>query len=422
MQRIRFTGFDSFQLTLEEKDTIEGTSGNTCHYVLELEGALSAQTLSKHLRKNALYTQLAQLKLRTPLFRTPYWEVDPTETNETIFTVNTYQSDDHIPHEISSKKLKAKTQLMAFNIVERSDGNMALIFSWHHLLLDGYGAVLLLQQLFVGKEETIDLAGDPPTLPSGIEAILDARKAVQFINQSSKGPISGVSPQETLSKATQQLKVITFTEEETATVRQKAITTGARFSPMPYLLTCVTRTVNALLQKRNQQPQTFWVPVPRDDRKKGARGPIIGNWLSFLFYRLPQAAITSKKEGVKAIQEQMMEQIKNKVPQSYNTLMHLMKWLPSQIYYFFVKRNDDNPLSGFLFTMAAEHPSDFNTVLGHRIQGVLSWPSNTVPPGLTFAVMTHQQRLNIMVLYYKEVISEEEFTFIEHQLKTDLLT
>ena len=420
MQRIRLTGFDSFQLMLEERDSIEGSSGNTCHYVLDLEGSFSVQKLVDHLRKNALYTQLAQLKLHTPLFRSPFWEVDPTKTNNAVFTVNTYQSDQPIPKEILSKKLKAREQLMAFNVVERTNGNTALIFSWHHLLLDGYGAVLLLQQLFE-KEETIYLTGNIPNIPSGIKAILNARKAVKFINQSSKGPISGVSPHEKLSKATQQLKVISFTEEESTAIQQKAIANGARFSTMPYLLTCVTRTVNALLQKRNQQPQTFWVPVPRDDRKKRAKGPLIGNWLSFLFYRLPQVAIASKKESVKVIQEQMMDQIKNKIPENYNTLMHLMKWLPSQIYYFFVKRSDDYPLSGFLFTMAAEHPYEFNSVLGHRIQKVLSWPSNTVPPGLTFAVMTHQKRLNIMVLYYKEVISEEEFNFIENQLKTDLI-
>ena len=57
----------------------------------------------------------------------------------------------------------------------------------------------------------------------------------------------------------------------------------------------------------------------------------------------------------------------------------------------------------------------------HKIKDAWNFPSNIYPPGLTFAFMKFQSRLHLMVMYFEEVISEEEMDKIEKQIRYELI-
>jgi hypothetical protein len=180
--------------------------------------------------------------------------------------------------------------------------------------------------------------------------------------------------------------------------------------------------VNKLLQDRGQKTHDLWIPVPRDQRKKGSQGPLLGNHLSFLFYRLKKNDLNSLSKTVKAINDQMVSQIRTRMFADYDILMKYLRRTPSPLYYFWIKGPQGGSLASFLFTVSADHPEDFQKFGDCTIKDSWSFPSNIYPPGLTFAFMRYHDCLHLMILYFDDVLSATELDKLEKQIRHELIS
>ena len=133
---------------------------------------------------------------------------------------------------------------------------------------------------------------------------------------------------------------------------------GAKFGRSPFYLACSARAVKEILVQRKSVVSNFWIPVPQNQRKKGALGPLLGNHLSFLFYRLNTTTLESLRNSVISINDQMVNQVRNGIPKAYDVLMNFLKRIPSSLYYQLIKGPQGGSLSGFLFTLAEDHPAE----------------------------------------------------------------
>ncbi|MEO8762306.1 MAG: hypothetical protein ABI388_12140, partial [Bacteroidia bacterium] len=147
IDNVFLTGADCFVLALEKHNQLQGANGNICRYILELVGKLDVDAFRKKVNQNKTLQQLASFSVsRNHFFSKPKWKIN----SEKQIEVNLHQSDLLIPAEVLTKNFSIdKPNLFCFDIINRSNGNSCLILSWHHLLMDGYGAVLLLKQLNV---------------------------------------------------------------------------------------------------------------------------------------------------------------------------------------------------------------------------------------------------------------------------------
>lgn len=418
MNKVPFTGFDVFFLALERQYKKQGHVGNVCRYVIDIEGTLDIKTLESHINQNPIVKQLKKLRYKKPHFAyTPYWYESPQQQN---IYINTLTSSELLPESISNKNL-SKDELFCFHLIQREGQTQTLVFSWNHLLMDGYGVSLFIQQLFAELQNPVFV--DPKEIRPklNLPTLWEATKAKFFIDRTSKSPVSCLSFNEIQNTYQSQAEVITFTEEETSKIDQSAMKSGARFGRSSYYLACTSFAVKGLLEKKQKQVSNFWVPVPRDNRKKGALGPIIGNRLSFLFYRLSKNHLESIPTCVKAINQQMMQQIKERRPLEYNSLMEYMKWIPLNLYYYWVKRKNSNPISSFLFTVAPDHPKELQNILNQKITRTINLPANPHPPGLTFAFMHHKGALQLIVSYYRDILTFEDFSHLKSQMKYELV-
>ena len=418
MKKIPFTGFDCFFLALEKHDKYKGTSGNTCRYVFDFDGYFAVNELQILLEDNQLVDFLCSLRYTKNLFRSPYWYVGSRQKIE----VHEINSDEYIPRQILNQKVLLDRIPLSFDLIQRSNGTTSFIFSWHHILMDGYGAVLFLKQLFSNTEPKLDALSSKEISTYNFDAFLKATKAKFFIDKTSKGLLSGVTPKRVFKKVDQRVSIISFSKDETQLIDEFSYAAGAMYGRTAFLMACSARAVQTILGIRNEKVTNFWIPVPRDNRKKGGYGPILGNILSFLFYRLRKTELNSIKEAVSAINKQMVSQIKMNIPMYYNHLMNFMKWLPLNIYYYLIKRGGTNSIAGFLFTVAPDHPSELMKIFDKNVVNAVNLPSNTYPPGLTFSYINFNGCLQLMILYYEQVISEHEFKVVEQHLKQELLT
>ena len=413
------TGADCFILALEKHNHPQGLFGNTCRYMIELEGRLDAEAFRKKINQDELIKQLAALSIaKMGLLSKPRWQSNSVKEIE----IAVHESDAFIPDVVLQKQFTIEQPgLFSFDIVNRSNGNSCLIFSWHHLLMDGYGAVLLLKRISDCTNK-IALSAKEPKVNFNFKNIQEAAKAKFFIDKTSKKELSSIGSGKECKSVNQKIKVIQFTQEETKQIEYKATALGAKFGLSPFYLACSARVVKQILQERKVPVTNFWVPVPQNTRKKGALGPLLSNHISFLFYRVANTELSSLKECVGSINNQMVNQIRNGLPKAYSTLQSFLKRVPSSLYYKLIKGPQGKSLASFLFTVAEEHPQELLEFERLKVLDALSLPPNNFNPGLTFAFMRFNNCLQIMLLYFDEVISEKEIATLEKQLKHELIT
>lgn len=406
-KEVGLTGADGFILALERHDKSKDGGNNTCRYIIDLEGELTADKLKIDLSKNSIINWLSHFHISDSVF-SKKWSFSET-VSIPIFELD---SEEEYPIEVFSKQInKTNPPLLYFDIVKRNNGTTRLILSWHHLLMDGYGAVLLLKSLggVLGELK------EPQVSPSGKNKFVQAVKSKFFVGKSAKGKVSDVIEQSS-EKSEQKIKTITFSVEQSDKIKKRAIKAGARFGLSSFYLSYLSIAIKNILAKRGESDVSLWVPVPQNARKVGATAPIIGNHLSFLFYRLLSKDLTSVESGVVSLNKQMIHQIKEDLPVANAHLMNYLKKVPTALYYYWIKGPNGKALSSFLFTVAAEHPDNLKELFGQKIINAVSLPPNTYPPGLTFAVTSFEKKISVSVLYFDNVLMEDEVQLLESDI------
>jgi hypothetical protein len=415
------TEADCFMHTLEKRHINQtGISTNICYYLLALEGKYDAEKFQRKLNANVDILWLASLMPHKSFpLALPEWI---SKKSIAEIPLQIHYSDELMPEVIINRGMHMDESHIAVDVIYRTDGNSALIFSWHHLIMDGYGVVLLLKQLANGADHKLHFVTDIETENKpGLTKLVNATRAKFFVDRISKKPLTSIAPSKLINSRNQKLRIMRFTEEESSIIDKNGPALGAQFGRSALYLASAARSVKKLLIEKGVTINDFWIPVPKDQRRKGAEGPLLGNHLSFLFYRIKADDLNSLKKTVRSVNAQMVEQIKSGMSRDYNILMTFLRRTPTPLYYFWIKGPQGGSLASFLFTVAADHPDDFLKFEGHDIKDAWSFPSGIYPPGLSFAFMRFQGKLHIMIMYFEDVISTKEIDQLEADIKRDLL-
>ena len=378
------------------------------------------EAFGKKINANTELKWLASLvpEKRFPL-SLPRWKA---LTEDVVVPVWEHRSDEILPAEILARKLSIETPpCLTFDIIYRQNGKTTLLFSWHHLLMDGHGAILLLSQIagdLSGKPRYLYEHNGPALL--GARSFWQAARAKFFVDRVSKKPLGGIMDLSRKIGITQKIRILQFTKEETTKMDDHALRLGAQFGRSPFYLTCAARAVFTLLKKRGTKIHDFWIPVPRNQRKAGVKGPVLGNHLAFLFYRIDRRHLDSFAACVSSINAQTKDQIRSGMAKAYDLLIRFLRRTPLPLYYFWIKGPKGKSLASFLFTVAADHPEELSHFDGRPVVDAISVPSNIYPPGLTFAFMHFHGCLQLMVLYFDGLLYDEEVGSMENQLKHEL--
>ena len=126
---VPLTAADCFILALEKHDHHKGLSGNTCRYLLELDGELNVVDFKNKITNNKASHYLASLSInRNGLFALPQWE--SKQGNKIEVTV--HEDDSFLPDLLFNKKISAENSpLFSFDIISRLSlftNNLELLF------------------------------------------------------------------------------------------------------------------------------------------------------------------------------------------------------------------------------------------------------------------------------------------------------
>ena len=411
-KKIPLLGADKFIMALEYHDKYIGSTGNICQYIMEIEPNFNEENFIKELKENSIIQWLSKLFLISK--NSNYWKV--LKTNKSLVNVKIHK---HLYYsDLKRKNINIyEPPLFHFEIFKKEKNKTTIVLSWHHILMDEYGANLLINNL-VNPIKIKSINRQKSKL--NFKTIIKSIKAKNFLNETSKGEIALMASSKSNS-LTQNTSITLFTEEETKKITKNAKLNGDIFGTSSYLLAATSIALNKYRVRENLPIKDFWVPIPKNNRKKGENWPILGNHISFLFYRLKKEEFLCIKNLTKSIVKQMTHQIQKDNTTNFNHLMNFLRNISPKTYSKLIKGPNGEDLSSFLFTVASIDNKEVDTFFDGKIINQYSIPPNPYPPGLTFSFNFFKKQLNLTVQSYREVIDDKKIKKLETHLKEILI-
>lgn len=425
-KKVPLSGADCFHLVLDKHAKRHQAGGNVMRKIICFNEALSAEKMHTVLQSSLLIHWLCNIKLVPGLLLSkPHWKY-ADKGNKVALIEHRYDIEDGLPAIILNRDIAINARsFIEFDIILYPSGNCSLVISWNHILMDGKGNALLIKHLnaiadneenkithfFAAKERKTNI----------LKYIINMYQVKKFVQSTSKKPISCVGDKKIKNSAAAAYKTIAFNSEKTEQITANAYKAGARFGNTIFYIACCAHLINKLNIKRGKKG-VIWLPVPYDGRLRGAPGPIISNCVAFLFYRIPQAELSTIQQTVKCITSQMTNQIKKRKPHKYTLFLNMMRHIPLGLYYTFINYAGRGVFASFLYTSTGENFADLKHLFGQPIRDISILPALTFPPGLTFVFLKHRNGLNVNIAYSPNIISKDDLKEIEDGLKQLLLT
>ncbi len=416
MKSVKISGTDYFFLVLLQHMKKQGSTSYDCRFIMKLGKHLALEALQAAIQQSQYFELLEQTRLSFPKFKIPRWEL----TNERISTIiKTHKStSDEIPTEVLNKQIELKDDnLYRFDLIHHPTCS-TLVFSWHHILMDGFGANTLLHSL----SHTIENAERNFLVTPAKEGLRQQwsklMKTKDFLKDISKGSLQKIKELNTSQKV--DFVELKFNAKQTAEIKEQVIKHSRGGIDTPYFLGIIALAYYKTLEQRVEKLEDIFVPVPMELRKAGAKGPILSNQHTLLFFRIKANLRNDKAALIKDLNEQFFNQVKTQMPHNYASMINLLRLLPTAWYYKLVKGPNDESLAGFLYSKSPS-PNNLSGLLDCHITDATVLPPNTSPPGISFQMMTFGGNLKFVIQFSESCFAKVEIKCILEEMQKELL-
>lgn len=411
-------GADCFHLMLERNIKKYKTGNNIIRMVMTVNNEEALERITNNIQNSPIINWIANIDLKQPFLFNPYWKY--VNKNKRIPLLSIDGNFRQIPHEILNDNFSLnKGPLVRFHQYKTTENQIKLVFSFHHVLLDGRGSGLLIKHL-TSESSTLEIDFNT-VFPKQIKRInfvshvINMFRVKKFVEHSMRKPIAH-PPQSHSSNIKYFLSVKDFTQSETHVIETNAKNQGARFGTNLFQIACCAHAVNLFTGSNND----LWLPVPYDGRKRGSHGPIISNNISFLFYRISLANNPTISDTVKEIYDQMSHQLKLEIPRKYNELLQFMKFIPKRFYYWMTTSAGKGAISSFLYSSSGEASWD-TSHFSEDLSDILLIPPFTYPPGVSITFLRYKGQLKMNIAVANNKIDENNLSLLEDKLVELLL-
>lgn len=420
----KISGTDHFLFALDRKLKKTHQTGYISHMSIHLAETLQVSELLKALRGSEVFCWLSRIAFSAgiPFFQIPKWKI---KSNQNEFRIYQHYSDSYdLPQDVIDKDPRSVYGAnFVFHIIHHPDQSSTLVFTWHHTIMDAHGAEALIRSLGQNLPpiEQKHWCSSKVTKEPVLQKLNKAKDAKNFMKARSKGPLALLQQPASTGKGQTFYDFIDFSEEESLLIDASSVTCGARFRKSSYYMTASCMALNTILKTRGSTEGTFLIPVPQDQRKRGAPGPILSNQVSFMFYRLEREQLDSLPDSIKASTEQMMDQMRQEMPKTYMSMMELMRRMPLTLFSKLVEAPTKGNYASFFFSDTGDSVKGFDKFLNFDIKDIHHYPPNMTPPGLTIVFTQFRNRLRVVIARGSNILTTEELATLKQQLRTLLI-
>lgn len=443
-QQLRLRGPDYFVLCFDRLSRKTGQGGHKAHSFLLLDSLPDTARLRLALEQAAaLHPMLnARLKKRW-LPGIPSWVPSQQPTAPRLFLHSEKGSPGRLLAEGAEAFEDAHTLMeqitnlpmpvmkgvalpkARFHLLECKDGSAALIFSWNHLMMDGVGAELFLQELNAmeaGESRPLVPPFDPeafapPTAPSG--ALNRAWPIIEFFRKLARSRIPCLGPMKPRRGGTRFLAE-TLTAQQTEAVRARCSALCGDLVTMPFYLAAAMRAHAAVFDRRGQPPPSQVSVVPLQTRRKGTPGPIFLNHITVFFGILSREDAASMERATASLLGQHARFLKDRMGDSLNDLLGLMSYIPPSLYMAFTRMQMRGPFSTLFHSHTGEFAAGLNQFMGATVTGAFHVPGILTPPGTGIFCNEKNGRLVVTACWHEDALDEAEKDLMMQSFLADL--
>jgi len=412
-----------------------GLPGNVCCAIIRLGPGLDMERLRQRITSSPILDWLSRVRIARPFpLLPPLWRT-LAEPKTVLYEHNDQNGGPDmswsLPTAVAGRQLHAaRGPGLAFDVMRHADGTSHLYLSWNHTLLDARGLDLLLshlnangatngvpavQDLISPRQKGWDLSGWWPNVKM-------ARGSVKWLHESGDEPLFSLLPPGPPPRLCRNFyRVVSFTEPETARIDARSQQLVGGFRRGHFYLAASVRAVHAVAVQRGNQDGAYLIPVPHDTRRHGAKGPIFSNHLSILFYRIEPRYAGRIKDIVAELSRQMMDQIRDRFPESCMAALDMFKPLPLGFYVHHLGKPTRGKIATFSFSDSGEACTGMTDLWGAPILEVTHLVPSWRPPGLTVIFLRFGNRLSALLSSVDDCLSSAEVGRMERDVRHALL-
>ncbi len=411
------SGSDYFHLLLDKQMRQRGLPGNISRIHLHLAPSANLESIAAQLRANATLTQVYRLRIHQQLFRIPQW-IETASPLTSAVVLHPNLSPEAFEREVMQAIVPEREQLVRIDLAQTTDGAHHAVVAMHHVLFDHKG-----MQLFLSALAQTNHADSPTSFfaasatTSTWTDLAQAFRATLFAFRSGGWKLASLIHRNTPLHSPAHYLTIPLTEAETTHADTLAMQCGGASGRSAFYLAALLMAVRHVFAQRKQHPPYYWVPVPHDMRKKGATGHLVGNALSFFYFKVYDHQLISLTDAVAAIQQQMVEQVRKQQPLQLAALLRVFRRVPLPLMHAMMSLSSGGRVSTFAFSDLGQQRNNLNRFCGADVLKTTHVPPVPCPPGLSAVISRHDGQQCIAFAYMPQAISHEEVTLLLNKYK-----
>ncbi len=410
-------------------------AGNSSQIVFILNAGIEEAVFRNHLSQFIKQFPVLQGRIARDYNLAPYWRI-PRKRIENCLNLNVYHLEDSsingdfmaLVEKCVNKPFKTKNDHLAFHLIYTKKRKSFLVITFDHLLFDARGAELfvnLFQQYLVGGNGSGIAKDIHFTAPSGLSQWKEKFYAGQRVNRKiialSQTSMRTLPLPHSDKKKGFKFKLISFNQQETKKIYNRAYDEAGYLMEMPYLLAVATQTMHKLFEKRGVAADSYIVPLSVDKRtNKDIKQEIFFNYASMFLFQIGVETLGDKKLLIKSIKEQMYEQVQSRLPENIWKAASLLRIAPFSVLKKVFHIPFNGRLASFWFSHVGRCSYQFPELLDVKIKNAFHMPRVPVPPGLGIFFNSFDGQLNATITWIDGLLSAEEVSLLENGLRNRL--
>lgn len=147
-------------------------------------------------------------------------------------------------------------------------------------------------------------------------------------------------------------------------------------------------------------------------RRRGGEGHLVGNELSFLFFKLLREDLDTVEHAVVAIQHQLTEQVRKGSLRYQAAVQRAFRFIPFWLMNAMVGLTTGGRVSTLAFSDLGEERYPVTSFRGERVLRTSHVPPVPSPPGLSVVFLRESGSQRVVFGSYPEVLTSEEMQLL----------
>lgn len=291
----------------------------------------------------------------------------------------------------------------------------AVVMSWHHLLLDGKGAELVLIDLArrcgdvtgKGGSDEADPAFLPPGKPGLKQRVQQSRAFAQHFSRIMRhrfASLGGKKP----TAGDAYCRVVTLDEATSAKVNERAARLANPLVSMPFYLAAAAVAHARVQENRTGAGGPQVISLPAQVRPKGTRGALFQNQVTVLFYLFTTEELQSMEQSTTTAQKQFMQMTRDRLGESMLKMLELMRPVPARLNFWFLRKQTHGHITSFFHSHTGPFAPRLRTIGGATVRDGWHAPTVSTPPGTGLFLSERDGRITISMSWRHGAINDAE--------------